>query len=429
MLIGVPEVCVLAVALWCHSPDSTKKLYILHAGSGRHWQDRLFLLEDLVRKARACIYGGMVVWLLCSVVTAYAAVMPGLYDASVPVPDQSASARGVALQQALAAVLVKITGDRDAPALPNFVALLKDPSQFLQQYRYQQDSTAENGTAPPAVKYDLTRTGTPAIQPTGLALWAKFDPEVLGHAVRAANEALWGQERPVTLVWLAIDDGSNKTILSASNNPSVMKSMSDAANERGIALLFPRMDAQDQQAIGYADVAGDNAVQIRQASKAYQADATLVGTIYMTTPGQYAARWQLTSSAGSQAWTATPDILANLAADGVQTTADDLARWFAVAAGAAGTSGVNVSVSGITGVNAYARVLAYFNGLTAVKGVQVMRVDGGTVYFSLDTRGSIENLQQAALLGGVLKPATLATASGTAVAPATAEMLQFQYVP
>jgi uncharacterized protein len=360
---------------------------------------------------------------------AHSAVMPGLYEASVSVPDQSAAARNVALQQALAAVLVKITGDRNAPGLPALADVLKDPSQFLQQYRYQQTSTDGSGSVAPTVMFDLTRTGTPAIPPTGMMLWAKFDPEVLGHAVRAANEPLWGQERPVTLVWLAIQDNSSKSILSVTNNPAVMQAMANAAAQRGIALTFPRMDAQDQQAIGFPDIADDNVSRIQQASQAYKADAILVGSLYMTTPGQYAARWQLTASAGAQSWTTPPDTLVNVAADGVQTSADHFAQWFALAAGATGVNGVTVSVAGISSVDAYAKVLAYLSGLTAVKGVQVTRVDSGTVYFSLDTRGTLDNLQQAALLGGVLKPVSQAPAAATSAPPATAASLQFQYVP
>jgi len=260
-------------------------------------------------------------------------------------------------------------------------------------------------------------------------LWAKFDPEVLGRAVRAANEPLWGQERPVTLVWLAIEDGSSKTILSATNNPAVMQSMISAADERGIALIFPRMDAQDQQAIGFPDISSDDVARIQQASQVYKADAILVGTVYMTTPGQYAARWRLAASSESQAWTATPDALTAVTTGGIQTSADHFAQWFAVAAGAAGISGVSVSVTGIYSVDAYAKVLAYLSGLTAVKGVQVTQVANGTVYFSLDTHGSLENLQQAALLGGVLKPVTQAPGIVTEAALESAAALQFKYVP
>ncbi|MGH7041655.1 MAG: DUF2066 domain-containing protein [Acetobacteraceae bacterium] len=46
--------------------------------------------------------------------SAQGAIVNGLYEASVPVPDQTPAARAVALQQALAAVLVKVTGERTA---------------------------------------------------------------------------------------------------------------------------------------------------------------------------------------------------------------------------------------------------------------------------------------------------------------------------
>ncbi|HVA55328.1 MAG TPA: DUF2066 domain-containing protein [Gammaproteobacteria bacterium] len=378
---------------------------------------------------RAWIIGVLAACLLCVGYMAHAAVMPGLYEASVSVPDQSAATRNQGLQQALAAVLVKITGDRAAPRLPVLADILKDPSQFLQQYRYQQTSTDGSAASTPTVMFDLTRTGTPAIAPTNLMLWAKFDPEVLDHAVRAANEPLWGQERPVTLVWLAIENGSSKTILSATNDAAVMQAMISAADERGIALIFPRMDAQDQRSIGFPDISSDDVARIQQASQVYKADAILVGTVYMTTPGQYAARWQLTASAGSQAWTATPDALTAVTTGGIQTTADHFAQWYAVAAGATGISGVSVSVTGIYNVDAYAKVLAYLSGLTAVKGVQVTRVDYGTVYFSLDTHGSLENLQQAALLGGLLKPVTQAPGIVTGAALVPAAALKFKYMP
>jgi len=387
-----------------------------------------------VRTVRVWICGLLAGCLLCAGMAAQSAVMPGLYEASVPVPDQSIAARRVALQQALAAVLVKITGDRGALNLLALANLLQNPNQFLQQYRYQQssaDGTATDGStaATPTVMFDLTRTGAPAIAPTGLLLWAKFDPEVLNHAVRAGNEPLWGQERPVTLVWLAIQGNSGQSILSATNNPSVVQAMNSAAGLRGIALIFPRMDAQDHQAIGFPDISSDDVKRIQQASQAYKADATLVGSVYMTTPGQYAARWQLTAGSESQAWTTSPDTLANVVADGIQTAADHFAQWFAVAAGATGINGVSVSVTGINSVDAYAKVLAYLSGLTAVKSVQVTRVANGTVAFSLDTRGSLDNLLQATLLGDVLKPLTPVPATATTAAPVPATALQFQYVP
>lgn len=352
----------------------------------------------------------------------YAAVVTGLYEASVPVPDQSAAARRVALQQALAAVLVKVTGERTAGGVPALAKLVQDPSQFLQQYRYEQAPSAAGVPAP--TYYDLTRTGAPVIAPTGLLLSAKFDPQLVAQAVRSAGEPLWGAERPATLVWLAVDDTSGKNILSASGNAAIVQAMQSAAQQRGVSLIFPLMDLQDQQAISFADVAEDNAARIASASQRYQPDATLVGSLSMTTSGTYAAHWQLTAGGESATWSTAPADLASVAADGVQAAADHYAQWFAIAPGGTGVNGIPVSVTGINSVQAYAKVLDYLGHLTPVSSVQVARVDGQTVYFSVDAQGSVGNLEQAVLLGGLLKRAV--TASG---APASTAGLQFQYVP
>ena len=370
-------------------------------------------------------FGGLLIGLLlCANLTAHAAIVTDLYEASVPVPDQSAGARNVALQQALAAVLVKVTGERSAGGVPALASLLQNPSQFLQQYRYEQAPGA-NGT-PALTYYDLTRVGTPAIPLTGLLLSARFDPEVVDQAVRAAHEPLWGRERPATLVWIAFQDGSNVSIVSASGNSAIVQAMNSAAQQRGVTLMFPAMDAVDQQAIGIPDITEDNTARIQQASQRYKPDATLIGSIYMTTPGQYAARWQLTVGNQTASWTTPPNNLTSVAADGVQTAADNYAKWFALAADAVGQDGVTLSVTGISGVDAYAKVLAYLGKLTPVKSVQVTRVDNHTVYFSLDTRGSLANLQQAVLLGDLLKTTAPAAASAN---PPSATLLQFQYAP
>lgn len=355
----------------------------------------------------------------------HAAVVTGLYAASVPVSNQSATARTIALQQAFAAVLVKVTGERTAGGVPALAKLTRDPSQFLQQYRYEQ-APAATTSAPAVTYYDLTRSGASAIPLTGLLLSAKFDPDLVNQAVRAAGEPLWGEERPATLVWIALDSASGKTLLSSSNNPAVVQAMQSAAQQRGIPLIFPLMDLQDQQAIAIPDIVQYNAARIASASQRYQPDATLAGSVSMTTAGTYTAHWRLVVGGESAAWNTPAGDLASVAADGVQTAADHYAQWFAIAPGGTGMSGISVSVSGIANVETYAKVLAYLGHLTPVRNAQVARVDGQTVYFNVDTRGSVSNLQQAVLLGGLLKSATPAADSG---APPAAASLQFQYVP
>ncbi|MBT8131025.1 MAG: DUF2066 domain-containing protein [Gammaproteobacteria bacterium] len=68
-----------------------------------------------------------------------AANVPGLYSATVPVADRSEEARLQAYQDSLAAVLVKVTGDRNISSDPEFLPLLETAPVLLQQYRYTAD--------------------------------------------------------------------------------------------------------------------------------------------------------------------------------------------------------------------------------------------------------------------------------------------------
>ncbi|HEX6550518.1 MAG TPA: DUF2066 domain-containing protein [Gammaproteobacteria bacterium] len=365
-----------------------------------------------VRVWSGCLLG--MVWLLLAA-SAQGSIVNGLYEASVPVPDQTPAARSVALQQALAAVLVKVTGERTAGGVPALAGLVKDPNQFLQQYHYEQTQD-NNGSAPASgvTYFDLTRNGALAIAATGLVLHAKFDPDAVDQAVHAAGEPVWGRERPATLVWLALQDGNIRTILSAGSNPAVTQTMNGVATQRGVPLLFPAMDATDQQAIGFADIWTNNATVIEQASARYKPDAILVGNIYLVSAGQYAVRWQLTSGGSVQAWSGAAGDLVGITTEGLQTAADDYAKQYAIAAAATGVNNVPLQVDGVDSVDAYAQVLAYLNTLTPVKSVQVRRVNDGSVYFSLDTRGSVANLAQAITLGDLLKPVEQsAPATGT----------------
>jgi uncharacterized protein len=359
-----------------------------------------------MKKMRAWSGGLLGMMLLLLAASAQGAVVNGLYEASVPVPDQTPAARNVALQQAFAAVLVKVTGERTAGGVPVLAGLSHNPNQFLQQYHYEQTQD-NNGNAPASgvTYFDLTRNGALAIAATGLVLHAKFDPDAVDQAVSAAGEPVWGRERPATLVWLALQDGNTRTILSATSNPAVAQAMNAAATQRGVPLIFPAMDAQDQQAIAFTDIWTNNTAVIQQASARYKPDAILVGDIYVVSAGQYAVRWQLTTSGSVQAWNgaATGDLV-SITTEGLQTAADNYAKQYAIAANSQGVNDIAVQVDGVNSVDDYAQVLAYLNTLTPVKSVQVLQVKSGSVFFRIDTRGSVANLAQAITLGDLLKP-------------------------
>ena len=358
---------------------------------------------------------------LWTTVPARAATVTGLYEARVPVPDQSSSARSAALQQALAVVLVKVTGARSVPG--PLSASLGDAAHYVQQYRYEQ-APPDAGAQP---------VGTASSSAPSLLLWARFDPKVVNAAIGAAHAPLWGAERPRTLVWLALQDASGAHLLPATDSSFLMQALVTAATQRGITLVFPQMDATDRAALAMPDVTGFVADRIRQASQRYGADAVLVGSIMPFGSSQFAAHWQLLSAGDQQAWQTQPGDEVAAAVDGVQVAADHYAARYAIAVDAGDIAGVPLVVQGVTSLQIYAKVLAYITALTPVRSVHVQRMAQGNAYFTVDAHGSLDNLQSALLLGGVLAPSyTVGPSASTAVpgtGAVTTQPMHYSYVP
>ena len=349
----------------------------------------------------------------------HATPYPGLYEARVPVADRSPVALKAGFQQALNAVLVRVTGIRQVSG--PLAAILPNAGQYVQQYHYE-SAPSDPGAPSPA-----------AGQSPALVLWVSFSAKVVGQAIHAAHMPLWGPERPRTLLWLALQEGQSSRLLSAGDSSFLVPALLTAAQQRGIELVLPQMDGPDRNALGVPDITNSNIDRIRAASSRYRADAVLVGSITPFGNGQYAAHWQLLTGTSLDSWPTPPGDESVAAVDGVQNAADRYARSLAVAADAGDLNDVQVAVAGVTSLDAYAKVLAYLSNLTPVRAVRVLKVEQGSVYYSVDVHGSLDNLQSTALLGGLLAPGDADTAvpAATGAAPAgiPAAPLRYRYQP
>ena len=101
-------------------------------------------------------------------------------------------------------------------------------------------------------------------------------------------------------MWLVSPESGGRILGAADTNP-VMQAMLTAAQQRGIVLVFPQLDAQDKAAVGVADLASFDAGRIRAASARYQPDAVLVG-VMAPAEGQLAGRWEWLSPDKVEDW-------------------------------------------------------------------------------------------------------------------------------
>ena len=110
-----------------------------------------------------------------------AATVPDLYTVTV-VPDPAArDQRAAGIRAAMAQLLVRVTGSRNAPLDPAAQRLLSAPDEFLSSYGLDRQGRAVVGFQRGPVERVLDGLGLP----------------------------VWGPERPLTLLWVAIDDGAD----------------------------------------------------------------------------------------------------------------------------------------------------------------------------------------------------------------------------
>ena len=308
-----------------------------------------------------------------------------LYEAEVPAADQGAEARATALGEALAEVLVRISGDRAMQRQPGVNALLASPGRYVQQYRYQ-----------PA--------GDAAVDEAPWRLWVRFDGAGLERALRDLGLPYWGRERPETLVWLAVEEGGRRQLLGEPDESPVKAWLQAAAQRRGLPLVFPLLDMEDRSQVRFSDIWGGFLEPLQRASERYRPQALLIGRLYQTATGAWQAHWILQVQGNEQRWSGSDRQLAGLAAEGVERAADALAARFAVYDTGGAGDHVRVTIAGVQRLEDYARLNRYFASLSAVQSAQLLALSGDRAEYQLQLQGDLAGLERALSIGSLLVP-------------------------
>jgi hypothetical protein len=298
----------------------------------------------------------------------------GLFTATVPLAEDTQAARSQGFQLAMDVVLTRVVGRLDAPADPALAELRNRAETYVQQYR-------------------IAREG----------LWVAFDGQAVQAQLTQLGFSFWGGERPPVLLVLAVDEGGGRRyILSAEDeiaDPSayaLREQMKALANLRGLPMLLPLMDAQDRSRFSFTDAWGGFEQPLLEAARRYGVDAVLLGRY--SSDASFRVRWALFESGQGLRWDGNLD-------DGINGTSDRFAARYSVATGAAVEGEIGLSVAGIGNLEDYARVSRYLEGITAIASIGLRQLDGDTAVFGLRLRGSLDNVDGAIRLGGVLLPA------------------------
>lgn len=299
-----------------------------------------------------------------------------LYSVTVPM-DAVGDSRERAYEEALAQVLVRITGQPGARQDRDLLGLFPEPSRYVLQY-----ARGENDT-----------------------LIVTLDGDAVSALVERGGYPVWQADRPLTLAWVAVEYApGNREIIAAAGPEgyrfgederavAIRDAILDAAERRGVPVVFPEFDAIDQSAVTARDVWGGFDEVLLAASRRYDARSVLVGR--MTAGAPFDGRW--THLYGSQRL--------NWSGGGSQVIdqlADSLVRQFAVTGGGRSET-IELIVDGFESIDDYGRFTRTLTELAAVEQLRVDAVAGREVRFLVQARVGRERLVDALEFTGLVE--------------------------
>lgn len=305
--------------------------------------------------------------------------MPTLYSAEVPLDEASDDPRGDAYAAALRQVLLRVSGSALADDDEMVSLLFPNPRAFVTRFR----------------------------PGSGESLWVSFDGQAIEQVLRSAGQPLWGADRPLTLVWMAVDWGQGDREIIAADDPERMEQESrsidrnrmirerllEIAERRGLPLVFPLLDTTDLQGVTFADVWGGFDEAVLAASERYDAASVLIGRIRASS--SQANRWTWYLGEQQAALSGPPEAV-------LGEVADRLAAEFAIG-GNLPLESVALAVSGIVSVEAYGEVQRILEGMSIIERIAVAEVSGDRIRYRVDVRGGPQRLSRALRFEGLLE--------------------------
>ena len=304
-----------------------------------------------------------------------------LYVTDVAVATRDRPERQEAFRGALGKVLVRVTGARSVDGYAELDSILDTASRYVQRFEYAENDGDEG------LPYRLRVT---------------FDGAALERAVSERGLPVWGRDRPGVLVWLAVSERGNRYLVGGDSSSAARRALEAVAEDRGLALMYPLLDVEDQSRVKFADVAGGFHDTVREASRRYRPEAILIGQVSPLSGGYWQARWTLYQGDEPLTWTNEGGSLQTALAEGTHELAGTLASRTSTSQFAQLAQGLLVNVDDVRTHAELNRVIDYLNRLAPVAGARPFGLKGDAAELLVQMRGDPRDLERLVMLGDVL---------------------------
>lgn len=300
-----------------------------------------------------------------------------LYQADFTVNSQTADERGEVVPIGLLSILTKLTGDRALSANPSVKESMNRAEYFVSKYRYFLPT-------PESSQYQIQ---------------INYDQADVNRILQRANIPFWGDERPLILVWLIVNDQQHvDEIIGSEAADGLFSLVKRKASKFGLPVIFPLMDIEDMHSVVPADVTEMNLAALRKAGNRYAPNALLIGRLDLVNDN-YQSSWELATDKQQWRWDvadkSADNLMDTVMSQVVQTFAKNEANKPVVVERKVPVT-MKLEVYNINTPEEQAKLAAYLEQMAAVQSVKVDQVVGDTVDLSLSLKGTQSQFHQLA---------------------------------
>lgn len=292
-----------------------------------------------------------------------------LYQTSISVQSRSDNERARAARDGLFEVLQKVSGNDAAVSHPKVIAAAQKAEDYVSAFSY---ISTDDGTA----------------------LKLKYDRRAVQDLLTQSGVSVLGNDRPALLVWTAVEEfGGVRRILEEGDSHPLAKAIAMAASERGIPVVFPKIDDADRVALPIQDLWGLFEDSIVTASQRYNAPAILAGRAYPD--GQtWSGQWLFLINGDEDRFADNRKEAQMFAARAVERASKKMVTGYGVSSVVSGGM-ISLQVQGVSSVSAYATVTQYLQKLDIIRHASIIRASGGVITYQLETASVLQQVKQA----------------------------------
>jgi len=320
---------------------------------------------------------------------ALAAEVTGLFETQVIAGSQSSEDRNSAMQTALSIVLHRVAAGHDIAKDPSVRAALADAPRYVKQYQY----ALVESLWPASAGARSART-----------MRVLFDEPALINLLKSSNLKVWGETRPETLLWLVVEENSQRLFFKPETMPELDLAFKSLAKQQGLPLLYPLMDIDEQRQLSVQDVLSAYPQHLLSASERYGVVSILAGRV-VKDKNCWQSDWAFYFDQRVEQWTHDCGSLNEVILMGLQGVYGKLSNYYAVKPfTVVEKKKVTLKISGILTSDDRDRVLRYLKSLTMVTSVDWLTGSAGQDIYKVGFDGNRTDLEDRLALGRILNP-------------------------